>query len=892
MNWYQKTDQQTLSELGSSAKGLTQTESRRRLEKYGENTIADEETIHPFRIFIHQFQSPLIYILLIASIVTFFLEEYIDTSVILAIVILNAIIGFIQEFRAEKSVQSLKELAAPKARVLREGHIEEIASQLLVPGEIVVLTSGSRIPADLRLIDVNEFRVQESLLTGESDSILKNAAPLSEENLNLGDQINMAFIGTTAVSGRAHGVVVETGKNSQLGQLAQEIEEAKKLSTPLELSLDSFGKFIGYAITGFCVLFFALGMFRGEDITQIFMVAVATAVSAIPEGLPVAVTIAMAIGVARMAKRNAIVRYLPSVETLGSTTVICSDKTGTLTKNEMTVKNVFDGKKNYQVSGTGYEINGEITCQGLQQNDNQSLQQLLMAGLLCNEASYYFKDEKLVIEGDPTEAALLIAAEKSGLSQEKVREKYPMLAMLPFESERGMMASLHSDSDEQILFVKGSPEKIIDLISASKEEKEVLYKQAINYASQGLRVLALAQKSYPTSLANKTKGIEKIEQDDLKKDFRFLGLTALLDPPRPEAIESIEKLKMAGIQTKMVTGDHAITARSIAAQLQLMNINQVIEGSDLTGLSDEQLEELVDKHDIFARVAPAQKLEIVNALKRIGQVVAVTGDGVNDAPALKSAHVGVAMGKQGTDVAKEASDIVLADDNFASILSAVEEGRVVYSNIRKVIVFLSSCGLGELIAIFATSIMALPIPYLPAQILWLNLVTNGFQDVALAFEGAETDVLKEPPRSPKEGLFNKVMIRRTLMMGVVMAIGTVLTFVYSISQNDPIEKSRTLTLTVMVLFQLFQALNSRSLTQSVFKQGFKNNPFLIYSLIAAWLAHVSILYIPAFQYVFRTVPISLNEWLVLTALASSVVIIVELQKLYDRFKNRNLASIK
>jgi Ca2+-transporting ATPase len=881
MNWYQLDLNDIFRKLNTSEEGLTDKEIKERLLKYGPNKLAEEEKINKLIILLHQFTSPLIYILLLAAIVTFFLREYIDTGVIIAVVLLNAVIGYIQEFKAEESVRALKKMIVPSARVLRDSREKDVNSVDLVPGDIVFLSSGSKVPADLRLFKTIELKVEEAMLTGESIPAEKIISIIKEDYLTPGDQKNMAFMGTVVVSGRAKGVVVETGQKTVLGQIAKEVREVSALKTPLQDKLERFAKLIGFMVIGFSALVFGTGIMLGAKASDMFMTAVATAVSAIPEGLPVAVTITMAIGVARMARRNAIVRKLPAVETLGSTTVIGSDKTGTLTKNEMTVRLIYDGEKIYEVTGSGYEPEGKILHEQTSVNPDElkNLRQVLRIGLLCNESDVYEEDGLYRVDGDPTEGALIVSALKAGLRSEDEKNNYPQISILPFESERGYMASLHRHGEKKFIFVKGAPEMVLDMCTGSMVgkglEKNKILQDANAFAKEGLRVLAMAYIETPSDL-------EEITHRDIEFNLVFAGLQGMLDPPRPEAVDAVKGCKDAGIRVVMITGDHAVTASAIADMLGITTEDsKVLTGKEIETMSDDELFNSVKDISVFARVAPQHKLRITRQLAGHGEIVAVTGDGVNDAPALKAAHIGIAMGRTGTDVAKEASDIVLADDNFASIFAAVEEGRVVYDNIRKVTLFLVSCGLGELVAILATIVMGIPIPYIPAQILWLNLVTNGLQDIALAFEPPEKGILDRPPRKPKEGILSSLMIQRTFLMGSVLAAGTLFVFISELNQGVPLERARTAALTTMVFFQFYQALNCRSETKSIFSVS---PMFLFYAMIAAFFAQLAVLYVPALQWIFRTVPLTMTEWLEIVLVTVTIIIAVEIDKWIRRRK--------
>lgn len=874
---------ETFDLLASSEAGLASAEAAKRLAEIGPNVLAAEEKINIFSIIIHQFKSPLIYVLLVAAVVTFFLHEYIDMAVILAVVILNAIIGFIQEVKAEQGVRSLKKMVQAKARALRDRREKEIPGSQLVPGDVVYLAAGMRVPADLRLIHELDLRIDESMLTGESLPSDKKTEKLIEQNLTPGDMKNIAFMGTTVVYGRGRGVVVETGRRTVIGDIAEKVQEVPFGKAPLQQKLDSFAKFLSWTVGGISLLIFGLGLYEGEKLSDMFIAAVAIAVSAIPEGLPVAVTVALAIGVNRMARQNAIVRRLPSVETLGSTTVIGSDKTGTLTRNEMTVKLVFDGLRTYEISGIGYEPEGSISheSQLVDITTCMELEQTLRIGMLCNESNLYQEDGEYRIDGDPTEGALIVSAIKGGLQVEEEQMRYPQLGLVPFESERGFMATLHETEGRKIIFAKGAPEKIIHfsmLDEADPGPGNRLAQVAANLADQGLRVLGLAYKEVDAETT-------RISQADVENGLIFAGLQAMLDPPRQEVVEAIRMCKQAGIRTAMITGDHAITAGAVAGQIGIATEkDQVLEGRHIETMSDDELYEKAKITSVYARVAPAHKLRIVQQLIKQGEVVAVTGDGVNDAPALKAAHIGVAMGRTGTDVAKEAADIVLSDDNFASIVAAVREGRIVYDNIKKVTIFLVSCGLGELLTIIACMLAGLHLPYLPAQILWLNLVTNGFQDVALAFEPGEKDVLSRKPRPSRERILSALMIQRTLLMGSILGFGTFIVYYLELASGVPVDSARSVALTTMVFFQFYQAMNCRSETLSIFEMHPLSNPFLFVSMIGAFFAHLAVLYVPALQYVFRTVPLDFGQWVIVIVSSVTVVIGVELDKFMRRRK--------
>lgn len=878
LNWYQFGVKEVLQKLETSENGLSDAEAKQRTAQYGPNKLTEEKKISKLKILLNQFTSPLIYILIIAAAVTGFLGEYIDTGVILIVVMLNTIIGFIQEYKAEESVRSLKKMVVLKARVLRDGKEKEIKSEELVPGDIVLLSSGSRVPADIRIFKVIELKIDEAMLTGESIPSEKTVHPIKEKNLTPGDQKNMAFMGTIIVTGRAKGIVVETAGRTILGQIAQEVKEISLTNSPLQEKMVKFAKFIGVIVFFSAMAIFMLGILKGLKASDMLMTAVATAVAAIPEGLPIVVTITMAIGISRMARRNVIIKKLSAVETLGSTTVIGSDKTGTLTKNEMTVNAIFDGEHVYNVTGTGYEPKGGILHE-YEPVDFDKAKHLLMTlriGMLCNESGIYEENEEFKVDGDPTEGALIVSAMKAGFNIEDEKKHYPQIAIIPFESERGYMATLHSHGPKKLIFIKGAPEKLLDMCAQCAAADEFMKAKILNYAhtfaKQGMRVLAMAYKEVPHDT-------DEISHHDVEGDMVFAGVQGMIDPPRPEAIEAIKNCKRAGIKVVMITGDHASTAFAIAAILGIAeDSGKVLTGKEIEVMSDEKLFDKVMEVSVFARVSPQHKLRITQQIIRHGEIVAVTGDGVNDAPALKAAHIGVAMGETGTDVTKEASDMLIMDDNFASIFNAVHEGRVVFDNIRKVILFLIPTGFAAVLSILMTMLLGNPIPYVPAQLLWINLVTNGLQHIALAFEPGEKGIIRRPPRDPKEGIMSKLMIQRTIIVALLISLGVVYVFVSALDNGASIEKARTLAVTTMVFFQFFQTWNCRSENISIFRISPFSNPFLFYTMIAAFFAQLAFIYVPALHLIFRTEPISTDEWLWILPVAFSVIVVIEIDK--------------
>jgi len=886
MKWYQLAEKEVFKRLQTSEEGLSEAQAKKHLETYGPNTLPEGPGINRLKIILHQFTSPLIYILIVAAVVTAFLGEYIDTGVIVAVLILNAVIGYFQEYKAETSVRALKSMVVPRTKVVREGKEREIMTEYLVPGDIVLLASGMRVPADLRLFKTTELRIEEAALTGESVPVEKKTQLIPEENLTPGDQTNMAFMGTVVVNGRAKAIVVDTGSKTILGQIAREVKELSVTQTPLQQKITRFAHFIGFLVLGSALAISVLGFFLGIGIAEIFKIAVAASVAAIPEGLPVVVTITMAIGISRMAKRNAIIRKLPAVETLGSTTVICSDKTGTLTKNEMTVKVIFDGQHSYEVTGSGYEPKGEI-LRDWEPCDKITLEGIcgvLWIGMLCNESNIYAENGQFKVDGDPTEGALIVSAMKAGLNPEKEKVQYQQLSIIPFESERGFMATLHQHDHERLVFVKGAPEKILDMCTGTSLghplNRERIMETAEHFAGDGLRVLAMAYKKAPNDLSELT-------HQHVEENLIFAGMQGMIDPPRPEALDAVKGCREAGIRVAMITGDHAVTASAIGRMMGITHADsKVLTGKELETMSDEDLFAKVKEVSIYARVSPQHKLRIVQQTMKHDEVVAVTGDGVNDAPALKAAHIGVAMGKTGTDVAREAADMVITDDNFASIFHAVEEGRVVFDNIRKVTLFLIPTGLAAIVSILIAMALDIPIPYVAAQLLWINLVTNGLQDVALGFEPGEKDVIKRKPRRVKEGIMSRLMYERSVLVGLIISAGVIFNFVQALDDGVSLERARTIAVTTMVLFQFFQAWNSRSELQSVFTISPLSNPFLFYSMVAAFLAQIAVVYVPALQWVFRTGALALWDWLQIVLVSLTVVIAVEADKAIRRHRRK------
>jgi len=860
--WHKKRKEEILQIFYTSEQGLSEREARDRLKKFGFNEIVERKKVNPLLIFLGQFKNFLIIILLVASFVSFLAGRKDDAILISTILLLNALIGFFQEYKAEKAMEALKKLLVPKTKVIREGKQKTIPSRELVPGDIILLEEGDKVPADCRLIEVFNLKVDESSLTGESIPVEKHDRVLGD--VAIPERKNMVFMGTVVTSGKAKAVVVDTGIHTELGMIAS-IVEKKEEETPLQIRLTQFGKWIGVFILIISLFVFLIGIVRKIEISQMFLTAVALAVSAVPEGLPVTITVALALGVHTMAKRNAIVRKLSAVETLGCTTVIVADKTGTMTTNEMTVRKIFIGDKKIEVTGIGFEPHGEFLFEGKPYFD-ENLELLLRACVLCNSASFFREGDKWKISGDPTEVALLVAAAKKGMLKEEMQKKFKTLVEIPFSSERKMMSVLASDGEKVLAYVKGAPEKVLEASTKikkesvkvlEKEEKARIEREIRKMASEGLRVIGVAYKK----VESKEFSPEKVE-----KDLVFLGLIGMQDPPRKEVKEAIEKCKAAGIKVVMVTGDHKETAVSVAKELGILE-GLVLTGSELDKMSDEDLEKIVEKVSVYARVSPEHKFRIVRALKKVGHIVAVTGDGANDAPALKEADVGVSMGIRGTDVAREASDIVLADDNFYSIVSAVEEGRAIYDNIRKFIRFMLSVNFNEIFITSLAILAGLPLPLLPLQILWINLLTDSLPALALVFDPKDPEIMKRKPRNPKESILHGMKLF-ILAAGSLACLATIASFVFGFITAG-VEKGRTMALTTAVLFQLLFVFNCRSEKNPVFKTKVFSNKYLVLSVLAALFLQLIIVFVPFFNTLFSTVPLTSTELLIVLLLSSS-----------------------
>lgn len=868
--FYARTTQQLWADLGTDEQGLTNADALKRLSQYGPNQIEEKKGKSPVFIFLGQFKDTLVLILIAAAIVAFLIKEYIDTTVIMTVIIINAIVGFIQEYRADKAIQALKRMAATKATVVREGKEQRIDASEIVPGDIIGLSSGNKVPADLRIFKQRELQIDESLLTGESNPIHKNEKPLPEKILPVADQTNMAFMGTVVTHGKGKGVVVATGKFTELGKISRDVEQTKKEATPLENRLAKFSKMVGVVSLFLAFLVFLGGVITGRDALEMVLFAISMSVAVIPEGLPIVITITMAVGLSRMAEKNAIIRKLMAAETLGSCNYICSDKTGTITENRMSVVKAFTNDKEFIFKGSGYNPEGEIILDGAVNPKDKDLELLLLTGALCNNSVFYEENGEWHVDGSPTEGALKVAAKRYGIDLEKSEYQYELLDEIPFSSQRKYMAMLYRKNGACFLLVKGAPEKILKFSGEEKNYK--LASRAAHMADEGLRVLGFAVKHYRICP-------DEIDiESEVNSGLRFAGFQAITDPPRQSAIEAIKDAQSAGLRVVMITGDHQITARSIARQIGILKKDDlVLTGQELDSHDSDYIKQNISRVSVFARVAPHHKLSIVDILQQKGNVVAVTGDGVNDAPALKKADIGVAMGKTGTDVAREAADMVLKDDNFASIFEAVKVGRVIFDNIRKVTYFLLSSSAGIAGAIIGALMMGLELPFLATQVLWINLVTNGLQDVALAYEPGEQDIHLRPPRNPSENIINSVFLVRIIFGGIVIAVGTLILYFYYLQTNS-LSYARSTALNTIVFFQFFQGWNSRSMNRSVFSIPFFSNKFLLISLLLSLAAQIAAFHWYPLQYILKTESLSIVTWFQTAAIGAIIILVVEIDK--------------
>lgn len=886
-DWHTLTPGQVEQMLQTGRGGLAQEEARQRLTKYGFNRLAPPKKRGPLLRFLLQFHNLLLYVMMGAAVITASLGYWIDTGVLMMAVVLNAIIGFIQEGKAESALDAIRDMLSPHATVIRDGQHHDIDAGDLVPGDMVALVSGDRVPADLRLINVRDLRIEEAALTGESLPVEKNTET-AEPDTPLGDRYGMAYSGTLVIYGKAVGVVVATGAQTELGKINQMLSEIRNLATPLLRKVDYFARQLAFFILGLSALTFVLGtLWRGHSPQDMFMMVVALTASAIPEGLPAIMTVTLALGVRRMARRNAIVRLLPAVEALGSVTVICSDKTGTLTRNEMTVQRIICAEHRVNVEGVGYEPSGELCIDGrcITAAEYPELALAIRAGVLCNDARLLNEEGRWWVEGDPTEGALLVLGAKAGLTLNEPNENaWPRIDAIPFESQHRFMATYHCDSQQEPwIFVKGAPERILDMCrtqlgSNGEQELDVDYwrRMSNDMAAQGLRLLALAcKRSAPQS--------DLLDHNDMESDFVMIALLGIMDPPREEAVQAVRECHRAGIRVKMITGDHVETARAIGEKLNIGVGRPALTGAEVAVMDDETLRNVAMEVDVFARAAPEHKLRLVQALQESGQVVAMTGDGVNDAPALKCADVGVAMGMKGTEAAKEASDMVLADDNFATIASAVREGRAVYDNLKKFILFMLPTNGGEVLVVIAAILFELTLPLTPAQVLWINMATSGTLGLALAFEPAERGIMDRRPRPPGEALLSGFFIWRVFIVSVIIMIGALGVFLWELNAGTSLEVARTMAVNIVVVCEVFYLFNSRFFLKSVLsREGLTGNRYILFAVAACIPLQLAYTYLPIMQTIFNSASLSLLEWGKVLAAGLLLFLLAELEKFIIR----------
>ncbi len=913
-------------------KGLGIQEANDRLRTHGPNELTEKPRPGFFKLLLDQFNNFLVIILIVAAVITLFLGEYIDAIAITIIVALNAVVGVVQESKAEKAIAALKKMAAPNVQVVRDGEQQTIPARELVVGDMVVLEAGNYVPADMRLIESINLKVEEASLTGESVPVEKNAAVVLDQDIPLGDRKNTVFMSTLITYGRGKGLVTGTGMHTQIGLIAEMLQSYENEPTPLQQKLEHLGKILGSICLVICGIVFIYGLFRDThlssvfdigflhylttekaDIINLFMVAVSLAIAAVPEGLPAIVTICLALGMQQMIKRNALIRKLPAVETLGCTTVICSDKTGTLTPNKMTVLQGWVGNKRFRVSGEGYDPNGSFTLEGqpIDPARDPDIAVLLHGGVLCNDAMLEQKEDDSGakhwrIIGDPTEGAMVVAGSKGGFWRKDLEKVLPRVGEIPFDSDRKRMTTIHENKQTDcekavaagfdcppiIAFVKGAPDVVLDLcgrflkdgkpVDLTNEQRRVILEQNHSMASSALRVLGVAYRPLPEVTAN-------CNCDDIEKDLTFIGLMGMIDPPRPEVIEAVRLASGAGLKSVMVTGDYRDTAEAIAGEIGLLTPGGlVLTGAELDRMSEEELAAQADRVDVCCRVSPAHKTKIVDALKARGHIVAMTGDGVNDAPALKRANIGVAMGITGTDVSKESADMVLTDDNFASIVSAIEQGRIIYANIRKFVYFLLACNVGEILIVFGAMLMGFPIPLKPIQLLYLNLVSDGAPALALGMEKGEPDIMKDPPRPPKEPVINHDMAIGISVVAIVDAIA-ILTVFYLAMHRFPgdLDHTRTIAFVTLCTSELLRAFTARSEHNSVFSIGIFSNRWMVWATAGSFVLVLLTVYVPFLQPFFDTVFLSWDEWFFMAPFFFASPVAMELVKVYLRITRKN-----
>ena len=886
-DWHTQSAKTVLESHETTPDGLSGEEAGNRLARHGPNRLPETKARGPLVRFFCQFHNVLIYVLIAASAVTAMLGHWVDASVILGVVLINAVIGVVQEGKAENALREIRQMLSSNAMVIRNDRQITIPAEELVPGDVVLLQSGDKVPADLRLFRVKGLQIQESVLTGESIAVEKITDPVTQEAM-IGDRRCLAYSGTLVTHGQGAGVVIATGAQTEIGHISRLVSEVESLTTPLLRQMAQFGRWLTLAILGIAIIAFVFGsLVRDYVAAEMFLAAVSLAVAAIPEGLPAIMTVTLAIGVQRMARRNAIIRRLPAVETLGAVTVICSDKTGTLTRNEMTVRTIATTSCLFELGGTGYDPHGSIlrSNRDALPEDRSLLLETIRAAVLCNDASLEQKDTGWFVHGDPMEGALLVSGLKAGLEIEAEEKQYPRIDLIPFESEHRFMATLHhSHTGDTFIFLKGAPERILEMCDHQKTvqgdepiDRDYWLNRIEEMAQQGQRVLAIAAK--PVNHEQM-----QLNFSDVENGLAMLGMFGLIDPPREEAIEAVKTCGEAGIRVKMITGDHGATARTIARQLKLVNTDCVLTGQELDLMTEDELRQRVQDVDVYARVNPEHKLLLVRLMQEEGLIVAMTGDGVNDAPALKRADVGTAMGHNGTEAAKEAAEMVLADDNFASIAHAVEEGRTVYDNLKKAILFILPTNGGEALIILAAILFGFhQLPLLPVQILWVNMVTAVTLALSLAFEPPEQNVMQRPPRNAHEPMLTSHLIWRTAFVSVILMSGTFGLFIWEMERGMSIEHARTVAVNTLVVFEIFYLFNSRYIKASIFNwAGLTGNRYVLIAVTLLIIFQLGFTYLEPMQSLFGTTVIGFNIWLRILLVSSSVLFLVELEKYFVR----------
>ncbi len=879
-HWHILNKESILEKLVSSYEGISENEAADRLEKYGKNEIEAEKKEHWIFQLLEQFKSILIVVLIIAAVISLSIGEGLEAIAIIIIVILAGILGFVQEFHAGKAIDSLRKMAAPHSSVIRDGKDSQIPAHELVPGDIILLKTGDKVPADCRILESNNLKTDEAALTGESTPIDKISDQLKIEKAPLGDKINMVYSGTAVSFGRGKAVVVGTGMDTEFGKIAQMLHDTEGRKTPLQNNLDDLGKRLGVFAIIIATLMGLFGIYKGDELLEMFIWRVALAVAVIPEALPAVVTISLALGVKRMVKRKALIRKLPAVETLGSTNIICSDKTGTLTKDEMTVRKIFVAGSEYNVSGSGYSPDGKITTDEGSPNlsDDTALKKLLVMGSLCNDSKLTKKDDKWKILGDPTEGALIVAAAKANLNVDELQKKFQREDEIPFSSETKRMSTIHRGENSYFAVSKGAPEIIIESCShhftengveeISDEDKKRIYEVADSFGKEALRLLAIGFKEFD----------ENYDINSLERGLTFLGFFGMIDPPREEAKEAIQKCESAGIKPIMITGDHKVTAIAVAKELGILKEGNALEGSELEDINDEEFERIVDKTEVFARISPSHKMKIVEALMHRGNIVAMTGDGVNDAPSLKKSDIGIAMGIKGTDVSREAADMILTDDNFASIVSAVEEGRSIFENIRKYLVYLLGGNMGTVIGLVFALFWGLPIPLIAVQILFINFIMDGIIAITLSVEPPEPDIMKVKPRNVKEGILNKPALVLITATSLWTAFATILIYVVVLNNGFDQRHAMTMYFAALIFARLANSFNCRSLMDTSFHLGFfSNKPLILGNLVTIGLT-LTVIYIGFLNQPFHTVNLSVENWIIIIAGWFFVIICGEIYK--------------